>query len=56
MDMKSGLKWCIFIILVIGIGLCSARNGLYSEETPTSVRIERCHGNCIKKVSEIPIY
>lgn len=33
-------------------GLCAARSGLYSEESPSSVRIEQCHEGCIKKVNE----
>lgn len=53
MNMKSELSWCVSIILLSSIGLCTARSGLYSEETPSSVRIEQCHEGCIKKVSAI---
>lgn len=47
---KSGLNWCICIIVLATSGLCAARSGLYSEESPSSVRIEQCHEGCIKKV------
>ncbi|XP_055297615.1 uncharacterized protein LOC129566087 isoform X2 [Sitodiplosis mosellana] len=46
---KSGLNWCICIIVLATSGLCAARSGLYSEESPSSVRIEQCHEGCIKK-------
>lgn len=49
---KSGLNWCICIIVLATSGLCAARSGLYSEESPSSVRIEQCHEGCIKKVTK----
>lgn len=55
---KRGLNGCISIIIVLtASGLCSARSGLYSEESPSpSVRIEQCHGGCIKKVKKYTIF
>lgn len=50
---KSGLNWCICIIVLATSGLCAARSGLYSEESPSSVRIEQCHEGCIKKVTNL---
>lgn len=49
---KSGLNWCICIIVLATSGLCTARSGLYSEESPSSIRIEQCHEGCIKKVTK----
>lgn len=49
---KSELNWCICIIVLATSGLCAARSGLYSEESPSSVRIEQCHEGCIKKVTK----
>lgn len=49
---KSGLNYYLSIglVLIATIGLCHARSGLYSEESPSSIRIEQCHQGCIKKV------
>lgn len=49
---KSGVKYYLSIglVLVATNGLCHARSGLYSEESPSSIRIEQCHQGCIKKV------
>lgn len=34
-------------------GLSGARSsGLYSEESPSSIRLEQCHDGCIKKVNK----
>lgn len=41
----------VLVILLAASGLCTARSGLYSEESPSSIRIEQCHQGCIKKVS-----
>lgn len=49
MSFKSETLCLLFIYSLFG--LCSARSGLYSEESPSSVRIEQCHDGCIKKVS-----
>lgn len=42
---------CVGTLLLALIGLSAARSGLYSEESPSSVRIEKCHQECIKKVN-----
>lgn len=49
---KSGFQYYLSIglVLIATNGLCHARSGLYSEESPPSIRTERCHQGCIKKV------
>lgn len=50
--MVFDIKKCaiVFGVICTLIGLSSARSGLYSEESPSSIRIEQCHDGCIKKV------
>lgn len=41
----------VCVVLCALIGLSAARSGLYSEESPSPVRIEQCRQHCITKVS-----
>lgn len=44
--------WKIAVTILSLFGLSGARStGLYSEESPSSIRLEQCHDGCIKKVN-----
>ncbi len=43
--------WKVAVTILSLFGLSGARSsGLYSEESPSSIRLEQCHDGCIKKV------
>lgn len=45
--------WKIAVTILSLFGLSGARSsGLYSEESPSSIRLEQCHDGCIKKVRD----